>query len=136
MRHKNCIYMLQYMYLKICKCYHASRSLIIIGQRDVKPLASIKQFEEYHSDPEAFLLKQEQRKQKDEIKQAAKLKSAESVVPSEDVKRKTYKNVLTRMSSKSILTKLDQRLNGSSKKNDLSIRLWISHILVHKWLHC
>ena len=64
----------------------------------------MQQFEEYQANPEQFLKLQAERKQKDELRKAAKLKSAQEkeAMKSSHMPVKVIKNVLTRMQSKDL----------------------------------
>lgn len=74
-----------------------STGVYLLGLEAVEPLQSVKQFEEYQENPEAFLQKRAEKKKRDDLKLAAKVKATQQA-PKAPLKEPTImKNVLTRM---------------------------------------
>lgn len=73
------------------------------GLPDAEPLASLKQFESFHSDPEAYRRNEEEKKIKMDLKQAAKLREQieKDAAPVSQPQRRTMKNIMIRMASES-----------------------------------
>lgn len=67
----------------------------------MEPLASLRQFENFHSDPEAFKRNEEENKVKKDLKKAAKLReqTEREAAPVSQPQRNRMKNVMIRMAS-------------------------------------